>query len=68
MGGIAKVLGSGVVGLIGLGALFVASNANDGGIYYAGLLIFVLAASYIFWQIKRHMDELDRRRHEHGHE
>jgi hypothetical protein len=65
MGGIAKVLGSGVVGIIGLGALFLASNADDGGMYYAGLLIFVLAVSYIFWQIKRHMDALDRKDHEH---
>ena len=66
MGGIAKVLGSGVVGLVGLAGLFVASNAHDGGMYHAGLLIFVLAVFYIFWQIKRHMDALDRKRHEHG--
>ena len=64
MGGIAKVLGSAVVGLIGLGALFVAANADDGGLYHGGLLIFVLAVVYLFWQIKRHMDALDRARHE----
>lgn len=61
MGGLEKTAISAVIGIIGLVGLYFASNAQDGGIYYGGLLIFVIAVGYIFWQVKRAMDEEDRR-------
>ncbi len=60
MGGLEKTAISAVIGVIGLVGLFFASRAQDGGIYYGGLLIFIIAVGYIFWQIKRAMDEGDR--------
>jgi Ca2+/Na+ antiporter len=63
MGGIAKVVGSVLFGLFGLVALYFAAHAKDGGIFYAGMLIFALSVIYIFWQVKRAMDEQDRRHH-----
>lgn len=60
MGGLEKTAISAVIGVIGLVGLFFASKAQDGGIYYGGLLIFIIAVGYIFWQIKRAMDEGDR--------
>lgn len=64
MGGLEKMAISAGIGVIGLIGLYFASNAQDGGIYYGGLLIFIIAVGYIFWQIKRAMDEGDRRYHE----
>lgn len=60
MGGLEKIGISAGVGVVGLIGLYFASQAQDGGIYYGGLLIFVIAVGYIFWQIKRAMDEGDR--------
>jgi FtsH-binding integral membrane protein len=67
MGGVGKVITCTLFGLFGLVALFFAANADDGGIYYGGLLIFAVAVAYIFWQIKRAMDAADQAQHEHGH-
>ncbi len=59
IGSLEKMAISAGIGVIGLVGLFFASRAQDGGIYYGGLLIFVIAVGYIFWQIKRAMDEGD---------
>lgn len=68
MGGIGKTITSTLIGLVGLIALFFSANAHDGGIYSGGLLIFALAVGYIFWQIKRAMDDADRAQHEDQHQ
>lgn len=63
MNGIAKTVISGLIGLIGLIALFFAAKAQAGGMYYGGLLIFAIAVGYIYWQIKRTMDAYDQSGH-----
>ncbi|RDD60358.1 hypothetical protein [Ferruginivarius sediminum] len=60
MGVVGRTIISGLIGIFGLIALYFAANAKDGGIYYGGLLIFVMAVVYIFYQLKRGLDEAER--------
>jgi hypothetical protein len=57
---VGRTIISGVIGILGLIALYFAANAKDGGIYYGGLLIFAMAVGYIFYQVKRGLDEAER--------
>jgi len=61
MGGVGKTILSVLVGLLGLIALYFSANAQDGGIYYGGLVIFVVAVAFIFYQLKRYLDETEHR-------
>lgn len=63
MGGVGKAIISALVGVVGLIALYFAANAHDGGIYYGGLLIFVMAVAFIFALLKRSLDEAERGGH-----
>ena len=63
MGPIGKTVISALVGILGIIALYFAARAHDGGIYYGGLVIFVTCVMFIFYQIKRHMDEVERGEH-----
>lgn len=66
MGAVGKTILSGAVGVLGLIALYFAANATDSGVYYGGLLIFVVAVIFIFYQLKRGLDEAEGKRDE-GH-
>jgi hypothetical protein len=48
---------SGVIGLIGILGLFVASRATDDTFYSLGLIVFVIAVAVIFYMIRRAFDE-----------
>ncbi len=61
MGTVGKWILSGVVGLLGLLGLFVAAGAHSGPVYYAGLLLFVVAVGFVMYQIKRAYDLQERR-------
>lgn len=49
---VAGALG-GVIALIGL---FFAASASDDGVYYAGLVIFLVGVIFVFYQLKRGLD------------
>ena len=42
--------------VMGLGGLFVASNAGEGLGYYGGLAMFVFAVFFVFFLIRTSMD------------
>jgi len=54
---IGKWITNGIVGVIGLLGLFVASRATDDTFYAVGLIVFVLAVAFIFYSIRRAFDE-----------
>lgn len=60
MDSVGKTVISAFVGVLGLIALYFAAHARDDGVYYAGLLIFVLAVVFVFYQLKRALDEAER--------
>jgi len=47
---------SGLVGLAGIGGLFLASDAVDSGMYLFGMALFVFAVLFIFLRIKNAYD------------
>jgi hypothetical protein len=49
--------------LVGVDALFVASEVGSRAVYGIGLLVFAVAVVYAFVQVKRHFDRLDAERH-----
>ena len=54
----------GIVGFLGLAALFGAAEARSGTFYYAGILVFLLAVAYIMRLVKRALDRYEaRQRH-----
>lgn len=55
----AKLIGGVLGGIIALLGLVFASKASDSGVYYAGLLIFVVGVAYAFYQLKRGLDDLE---------
>lgn len=57
MGLMGRVIAGGFASLLGLVGLFFAANAIDGGIYYSGLLIFVTMLVYVFYLVRRQIDE-----------
>lgn len=63
MNGTRKTIISALIGFLGLIALYMAAHARDGGIYYGGMLIFIVAVGYIFYQVKLYMDEVERHDH-----
>lgn len=48
---------NGIVGVIGILGLFVASRATDSTFYSLGLIVFVLAVAFIFYSIRRAFDK-----------
>ena len=54
---IGKWITNGIVGVIGLLGLYVASRATDNTFYAMGLIVFVLAVAFIFYSIRRAFDE-----------
>jgi hypothetical protein len=48
---------------VGIVGLLLASSDNGGATYTIGLGLFVAAAVYTFWLIKRHFDHLEQMRH-----
>jgi hypothetical protein len=52
-----------VLAVLGLAGLFLAHAAGSGGLYAAGLGLFVASAVSIFLNVKRVYDRIDRRRH-----
>ncbi len=52
-----KWLTGGVVLLIGLVGLFLAANAKDGGLSFAGFAIFVTSLIYVLLQVKLSFDQ-----------
>ena len=50
-------IANGIVGVIGLLGLYVASRATDDTFYAMGLIVFVLAVAFIFYSIRRAFDE-----------
>jgi len=49
----------GLVGLVGVLGLFLASGAVDGGFYFFGLLLFAFAILFIFANVKNAFDEAE---------
>lgn len=64
MDGTVKWIASGLVGLIGLGGLFLAANAHDRGIHIFGFGLAGFAIVYLFAQMKQGFDARDRARSE----
>lgn len=56
MEGTGKWIAGGAIGLVGVLALFVSAHAHGGGLYYAGIAVFILAVVIIFAMLKRHFD------------
>jgi len=54
---IGKWVTGGIVGLIGILGLFVASRATDDTFYALSLIVFVIAVGVIFYMIRRAFDE-----------
>lgn len=54
---VGRVIAGALAGCLALLGLFFSANAIDGGIYYSGLLIFVTMLVYIFYLVKRQLDE-----------
>ncbi len=54
---IGRWVASGIVGVIGLLGLYVASRATDDIFYAMGLIVFVLAVAFIVYSIRRAVDE-----------
>ena len=50
-------IANGIVGVIGILGLFVASRATDSTFYSLGLIVFALAVAFIFYSIRRAFDE-----------
>jgi FtsH-binding integral membrane protein len=59
MSSIGSWIVGGIVGLLGLIGLFLASRAVDGAIYGFGVLLFVFAVLFNFWLVKRHYDAIE---------
>ena len=57
MDNIGRWVTNGVIGLIGLLGLFVASRATDNTFYSLGLIVFAIAVAVIFFSIRRAFDE-----------
>jgi len=62
MQGFLKVLLATIAGLIGLLGLFVASRAAGGPLAEAGLILAAGGVAFVFFLLKRHFDEAERRR------
>ena len=55
---------SGLVGVMGVIALYVASRGGDNPVaYWGGLAFFALGVLFIFWQIKRGFDHAQNAHH-----
>jgi hypothetical protein len=54
MQGAGKWVVGGLVALLGVVALFMASNAHDGGMYLFGLIFFAAAVIFVFVLIGSH--------------
>jgi hypothetical protein len=54
---IGRWITNGIVGVIGILGLFVASRATDDIFYAMGLIVFVIAVAFIFYSIRRAFDE-----------
>jgi hypothetical protein len=54
---IGRWITNGIIGVIGILGLFVASRATDNTFYYLGLIVFVIAVAFIFYSIRRAFDE-----------
>lgn len=52
-----KWLFGGFVMLLGLVGLYLAAHATDGGLYFAGLAVFVTCLLYVLLQIKLAYDQ-----------
>ncbi|MEX2408593.1 MAG: hypothetical protein WD489_05745 [Rhodovibrionaceae bacterium] len=52
-------LGAAIV-ILGLAGLATAATVQSTGVYYAGLLVFLLAVLFVFWLIKLSFDDYDR--------
>ena len=52
-----KWVTGGVVLLIGFVGLFLAANATDGGLSFAGFAIFVTSLLYVLLQVKLSFDQ-----------
>ena len=50
-------IANGIVGVIGILGLFVASRATDSTFYSLGLIVFALAVAFIFYSIRRGFDK-----------
>ena len=57
MDNIGRWVTSGIIGVIGLLGLFVASRAADDTFYSLGLIVFVISVAFIFYLIRRAFDE-----------
>ena len=54
MGNIGGWILGGLIGAVGLVALFMAAHADDGLMYYVGLIVFVFAILFNFGLIHRY--------------
>lgn len=59
MGNIGKVVAGVLGGLIALVGLFFAASAADNGVYYGGLVIFIVGVAFVFYQLKRGLDDME---------
>lgn len=59
MGNVGKVVAGVLGGLIALVGLFFAASAADNGVYYGGLVIFIVGVAFVFYQLKRGLDEME---------
>jgi len=57
MNNIGRWVTNGIIGVIGLIGLFVASRAADSTFYVIGLIVFAIAVAAIFYSIRRAFDE-----------
>jgi hypothetical protein len=64
MAGIGKWVMGGLVGLLGLLALFLAANAKDGAMYLFGMAVAVFAVLFIFGLIRGAFESADGRQPE----
>lgn len=56
MGDMGKWVAGALGGVVALIGLFFAANASDDGVYYAGLVIFLVGVIFVFYQLKRGLD------------
>ena len=61
MDGTIRVILATITGLIGLLGAFVASRAGGGPLQGAGLILAAGAVLFVFFLIKRHFDQAERR-------
>jgi hypothetical protein len=59
MQGTGKWIAGGLIGLVGVLALFLSAHAHGDGLYYAGLAVFILAVGVLFAMLKRHYDMIE---------